>query len=347
MKRIAGLDIKVHDCVPSPKQFGYRNKSSFPVANAKDGIKTGYYAPHSHQLVDIERCLIMDEKANHALAAVRDFLKKYKIPAYDEEKHQGSQRHIVVRSVKSGDLMVASVINGLQMPHEKEWIEDLGRHINGLSSLILNSNMEKTNMILGEKERVLSGREYILEEISGLTFAVSLGSFLQVNREQCEQLYKKAMEYTDITKDDNVADLFCGIGTITLLAAQKAKKVCGIEIAESAIQNANENKRLNQIENAEFICGDVSQALPKLLDKEKNIDIVLLDPPRKGCDKSVLEVVLKASPKRIVYISCDPATLARDMKILSEGGYIAQEATPFDMFPQTTHVETIVLMSKK
>jgi len=346
LKRLGGLDISVHSCVPSPKEYGYRNKSSFPVAQTKDSIITGYYAPYSHQLIDIEQCLIMDEKANRALNAVRAFFKKHKVSAYDEEKHEGLHRHIIIRSVKNGELMVAAVVNGPKMPHEKEWVGDLTRDIEGLSSLVLNSNIQKTNVILGEKEKVLSGKEYLLEEISGLAFAVSLKSFLQVNREQSERLYEKALEYADIAGDDIVADLFCGIGTLTLLAARKAKKAYGIEIVQSAIKNADENKRINHIENAEFICADVSDALPKLMNKEKNIDIVLLDPPRKGCGKSVLEAVLKALPKRIVYISCDPATLSRDIKILAEGGYVAKEAAPFDMFPQTTHVETIVWMSR-
>jgi 23S rRNA (uracil1939-C5)-methyltransferase len=346
LQRIGGLDISVAPCAPSPQTYGYRNKSSFPVAMTKDGVKTGFYAPHSHDLIDIGECIVADVHANAALKTIREYIASRNITPYDEFTGKGLLRHIILRTAKDGSLMAAAVINGTKMQGEAEWTEYLKENIEGLSSLIVNTNAEKTNVILGNKDRALYGDTYILDEILGLSFELSLQSFMQVNRAQSEELYKKALAFADIQSSDIVLDLFCGIGTLTLAAAIKAKKAFGVEIAQSAVDNANKNKTRNRITNAEFICGDCAKALPELLEKEKSIDIVLLDPPRKGCDKAVLDALIGAAPTKIVYVSCDPATLARDIKVLAEGGYRALEAAPFDMFPQTTHVECVIWMSR-
>jgi 23S rRNA (uracil1939-C5)-methyltransferase len=346
LKRIGGLEIPVLPCAASPNTTGYRNKSSFPVAPGKEGLVTGFYSPHSHRVVDISSCGIQDEAANRVLSAVREFAARYDIAPYDETAHTGLLRHIVVRSAKNGEVMAALVINGKKLPHAAECADLLREKVPGLASFIVNRNEKKTNVILGETEEVVFGNPYITEEMLGLSFRVSLQSFLQVNREQAENLYKKALDYAALTPDDIVADLYCGIGTLTLAAARQAKKVYGIESVPDAVENANENMQLNGIGNAAFICGDCAEKLPELFKRESGVSAVLLDPPRRGCERAVLDALTEAKPERIVYVSCDAATLARDLKILAEGGYTAKEAAPYDMFPQTTHVECCCLLTK-
>ncbi len=347
IRKFAKIDAPVNFPLPAKQPFGYRNKTSFPVSKGKDGAEIGCYRAKTHLVINTERCLLQPVQADQCIEIIRQWMNTYGVSAYDEATGQGLVRHAVVRSTVYGDIMVGLVINGNEIPHEKELIRGLRVNLPEVMSVVLNSNREKGNVILGQETRAIFGSDRIRENINGLDFDISLNTFLQVNHDQTELLYNQVFKLARIFPDEVVADLYCGAGTITLHAAKLAKKVFGIEIIPQAIEDANNNAKINGIENAVFICGDCAEAFEKILQKEGKLDVVIVDPPRKGLDAKVINEIVLSGAKRVIYVSCDPATLARDLALFAENDYAAQVVQPVDLFPQTTHVETCVLLSHK
>ncbi len=346
LKHIGGLDAPVEDIIPSPDYTHYRNKAVFPVALADDAAIAGFYKRHSHQVVDINDCLIQHPDINEVLKITKSWLNTYDISVYNEKTGQGLVRHIYARVSSTNELMAGLVSTSEDIPAVDKLIKTLKSKLKSLKAFCININQEKSNVIFGSETRCLYGDGALTHEIDGLTFSVSFESFLQVNNRQTENLYKQALAFADIHPDDTVADLFCGIGTLSLLAARNAKQVYGIENVPQAIENAGANALANGIENIEWICGDCTSEFRALEKRVGSIDVVIVDPPRKGLDAELIAIIIASAPRRIVYISCDPATLARDLKRLS-AVYDITHVVPFDMFPQTTHVETVVRLTKR
>lgn len=350
LERIGNLKhIKVHPVIGMEEPYRYRNKAQFPVGVNKNGeIITGFYAARTHSIIEADHCDIGIEENAVILEKVKNFMKKNHIKPYDEESHKGILRHVLIRaSFQSKEIMVCLVINGNTLSKGEELVESL-RQVPGVKSICLNVNKDKTNVILGEKILPLWGDMFITDNIGDIKYKISPLSFYQVNPIQTQKLYEKALEAAGLTGEEVVWDLYCGIGTISLFLARKAKKVYGVEIVPAAIENAKENALLNQIENVEFYLGKAEEILPKYYSEKKvYADVIVVDPPRKGCEESLLTTMLEMQPKRIVYVSCDSATLARDLKILSEGGYEVTDVWPVDMFPQTVSIENVVRLIKK
>ncbi|MDO4743946.1 MAG: 23S rRNA (uracil(1939)-C(5))-methyltransferase RlmD [Clostridia bacterium] len=337
--RIGKLDIEVPQVLGAGNIREYRNKGQFPVSC--DGI--GIYAQHSHRVIDIDGCIIQDRTNPDILKCVREWMAKYDIPPYDEQTGTGCVRHIYTRCGDSGR-MVCVVTNCEKLPHSDELVDTLRANVQGLTGVLQNFNNKKTNVVLGRRFRTLWGEDFIIDSIGDCRFKLSPLSFYQVNKAQTEVLYTLAAEFAGLTGEETVWDLYCGIGTIGQFMAKKAKKIVGIEVVEQAVDNARENARLNGIENAEYYCGTAEELAPKL--KGDMPDVVILDPPRKGCEESLLKTVAKTGAKRIVYVSCKPSTLARDLKILGELGYNVKKVAPVDLFPRTAHVECCVLLCR-
>ena len=323
----------------------YRNKMVFPVG-MKDGCAIGgFYAPRSHDVVALSSCRVGEDVATTALSIVLDFMNEYKIPAYDERTHRGFIRRVFVRTgYHSRDLMVVistynEKIRNLEKLTEKLKNTDFGTY--NLKSVVLNVNSAKNNLVLGNRNITLWGQDTICDSILGLSFTISPHSFFQVNPVQTERLYAKALELAEIDDTKTVLDIYCGIGTISLCAAKSAKKVIGVEIVDAAIVDAKKNAKANNLNNTEFYCGAAEDIVPNLIEKGSRPDVIIIDPPRKGSDEKTLSAILTAAPERIVYVSCNPATLARDAKFLTEGGYTMTSATPVDMFPNTEHIECV------
>ena len=344
LERIGGLkDVVVHPVIGMDEPYYYRNKSQFPVGLDKEGnIVTGFYAGRTHSIIDTEKCLISPLVNEEILKTVKEYMKDNNLKPYDEATHKGFVRHILIRNgFKSGEIMVVLVINGDKLRSPENLVDELLK-IKGMTSIALNINKEKTNVILGDKVINLYGKGFITDVIDDLTFRISPLSFFQVNPIQTEKLYAKALEYAGLTGNETVWDLYCGIGTISLFLAKSAKKVYGVEVVKEAIGDAKVNAEINNINNAEFIVGEAENVTIN-----EKPDVVVLDPPRKGCDETLLETIVKVGPEKVVYVSCDSATLARDLKYLCERGYEVVEVQPVDMFPHSVHVETVVLMSRK
>ena len=347
-RRIGGVEPRFEPIIAAESDTAYRNKAQFPVSVENGEAKTGFYSAHSHRVVHCPSCRLQPPEFEEILEVFSDYIKENNISSYDEIQHKGLMRHIYIRKgAKSGEIMVCAVINGTKLPDEKGLAEKLVKKCPAIKSIVINSNTEKTNVILGKKCRTVWGVDCITDILCGLRFRISPLSFYQVNRDQAEKLYGKAAEYADLSGNETVLDLYCGAGTIGLSMASKAKEIIGVEIIPEAIEDAKLNAKLNGIENAEFICGDAPKAAEILKNEGIKPDVIILDPPRKGCAPEMIETAVQMNPDRIVYVSCDPATLARDCGIFASFGYETVRATPVDMFPRTGHVETVCLLSRK
>ena len=327
----------------------YRNKAQFPFGMDKNGnIVVGFYAGRTHDIIECEDCLLGVEENKDILGIIKGFMRVHNIRPYDETTHKGLVRHALIRKgFHSGEIMVCLVINGKDIPAKEQLVEELCQ-VKGMTSISYSINQEKTNVIMGKEIVNLYGPGYITDNIGNVTYQISPLSFYQVNPVQTEKLYGTALEYAGLTGNETVWDLYCGIGTISLFLAQNAKKVYGVEIVPQAIEDARRNAALNNITNAEFFTGKAEEVLPEQYEKNKvYADVIVVDPPRKGCDQVCLDTILKMAPKRVVYVSCDSSTLARDLRYLADGGYEVEKVRCCDMFGQSCHVETVVLMSRK
>ena len=343
-KRLGKLDITPAPIIPSPSAERYRNKAQYPVGSDGRFATIGFYAQMTHRIIDCADCLLQPKEFSEITDIFRNWIREKKISVYNEADGSGIIRHIYIRkAVVTGQIMVCIVANSDSIPHAEALIEQL-KEIDGLASIILNINCDKTNVVLGKECKTLFGSDYITDELCGLKFNLSPLSFYQVNHDGAEILYNKAKEYAALTGSETLVDLYCGTGTIGLTMAKDVKSLIGVEIIPQAIENAKENARLNGIDNAEFICADAAQAASTLLERGVKPDIVILDPPRKGCDEALIKTVAEMSPERVVYVSCDSATLARDCQRFAALGYRTLATTPVDMFPHTAHVETVALL---
>ncbi len=347
--RIGGIDCEVKEILSIENPVHYRNKAQIPVGMDSEGnIQTGFYSKRSHRIIDSDSCLLESEDFREIVRIIRQYIAESPVTIYNEETDRGLIRHIYLRQArKTGQIMVCLVINGNSIPRKDRLIELLTQHSEKIRSIVLNINKKNTNVILGEECVTLWGSDYIEDVLCGLTFRISPLSFYQVNPEGTELLYNKAKEYAGLTGDEVLLDLYCGAGTIGLTMADKVKSLIGVEIIPQAIENAKENARLNKIENARFICDDATGAAKTLYKEGIRPDVVVLDPPRKGCSADVIATVADMAPDRVVYVSCDPATLARDLAIFRTLGYETKQVTAVDMFPRTTHVETVVQLVRK
>lgn len=349
LKRIGGFEeIPMEPILGMENPFYYRNKAQFPVGYDKEGnLITGFYAGRTHSIINNRRCYLGVSENELVLNQVLDWMERNHISAYEEESGKGLIRHVLIRyGFTTKEVMVCLVVNGAGIPAKEDLIEGL-RTIPGMTSITISSNTKQTNVIMGEKITLLWGQPYITDFIGNIQYQISPLSFYQVNPAQTKRLYETALEYAGLSGDETVWDLYCGIGTISLFLAQRAKQVYGVEIIPAAIEDAKRNARLNQIENAQFFVGKAEEVLPEKYEKEQiYADVIVVDPPRKGCEESVLDTMVQMEPKRIVYVSCDSATLARDLKYLCERGYEVKKVKAIDQFSQTVHVETVVLMSR-
>lgn len=349
LERIGGFtDIPMEPIIGMDELFHYRNKAQFPVGRNKEGkIVTGFYAGRTHNIIENRDCALGVAENKEVLDRVIAHMEKYGIEPYNEATGKGLVRHVLIRyGYFTKEVMVCLILNGNKIPKEEQLVKSLCE-IPGMTSITINVNKKHSNVILGEEIRLLWGQEYITDRIGDISYQISPLSFYQVNPMQTLKLYAKALEYADLHGKETVWDLYCGIGTISLFLAQKAKFVRGVEIVPAAIENAKENAKLNGLENTEFFVGKAEEVLPR--EYKKNgvyADVIVVDPPRKGCDETLLETMVEMNPERIVYVSCDSATLARDLKYLCERGYELRKVCPVDQFGMTVHVETVVLLSK-
>ncbi len=356
LERIGKInDADVLPTIGMPNPSNYRNKAQYPIKVVDGKLQIGFYAKKSHRVVESDECIIQDARNSKVVEVVRNFLVQNNISIYNEESHKGLVRHLLVRtSFHFNQIMVCLVINGRKLPMSQLLVDELCK-IDGVSSVVLNFNTAKGNAVLGEKISVLFGKDFIEDKIGDLVFRISPLSFFQVNPVQTEVLYNKVLELANLSGDEIVWDLYCGIGSISLFLAQATKHVFGVEVVNSAVDNAIVNARLNHIDNVEFILGKAEDVLGTASDKNlvsseaaisHNVDLVVIDPPRKGCDSIVLDAIVQAVPPKVIYVSCDPATLARDLAYFVDAGYSVDVVQPVDMFPYTTHVETVCLLSK-
>ena len=349
LKRIGKLEnVKVHPVIGMENPVHYRNKAQVPVGEKDGKLIAGFFKPRSHEIVDTDESIIQIEAINEAVRVVKKICNDLKIPAYDEIKHTGVLRHIMARYGKATDeLMIVLITRTANLPRKKEMVERIVSELPNVKSIAHNTNPKKTNVILGEKTRILWGKDCIYDYIGDVKFMISPLSFYQVNPVQTKVLYEKALEYAQLTGNETVIDAYCGIGTISLFLARKAKKVYGVEVVPEAIEDARKNAELNGIKNAEFTVGRAEEVIPQWAEQGIRADVIVVDPPRKGCDETLLKTMIEMKPERMVYVSCNPATLARDLQILEEGGYKTLEVQPIDMFPQTMHVACCALLIKK
>ena len=347
LNRIGGESLEEVPILAAPTCYGYRNKAQYPVASKKGRAYAGFFRAGTHQVVENDRCLILPQETDRVKDTVIDYVNQYRISAYDEETQKGLLRHIYVRrGVVSKEILVCLVVNGRKLPHIPELIEKL-KKIPGLTTLVLAVNTRPGNAILGNEFITLYGPGYIEDTLCGLKFRLSPRSFYQVNHYQAERLYEAAITQAEITKDDLVLDLYCGVGTITLAMAKAAGKVIGVEVIEQAVEDAKDNAKRNGISNAEFFCGDAGKAALELEEKGIKPDVIVVDPPRKGLNADTIEALHRMNPRRIVYVSCDPATLARDVALLKERGYVLKNAMAADLFPRCSHVESVVTLIRE
>ena len=341
--RLGGTRVAVEEMLGAPCVERYRNKSQYPVG--ADGA-VGFYRARSHQVVPVERCLIQSPQADRAAEALRRWMARYRVPTYDEKTGKGLVRHLYVRVNRAGEALICVVANGRKLPREPELAALLREAVPSMAGLVLNTNTQRSNVILGDRYRTIWGESYLMDTLQGLEFRLSVPSFYQVNREQAEVLYSKALEFAGLRGTETVLDLYCGTGTITLCLARGAYRAIGAEIVPEAIEDARENAARNGVQNAEFFCGDASAVAARLAEEGLRPDVVVVDPPRKGLAEDVVETIAAMGPERVVYVSCDPGTLGRDVKRFAALGYEARRCAAVDLFPRTAHVETVVLLSK-
>ncbi|MVP00961.1 23S rRNA (uracil(1939)-C(5))-methyltransferase RlmD [Paenibacillus lutrae] len=337
--------IVVYPTIGMDDPWRYRNKAQVPFGEEQGGLVGGFYAQGSHRIIDMEACLIQHSNNDEVIAKVKEIGRRLGIRAYREETHEGLLRHVVVKvGFRTGEIMVVLITNGEEIPRAAEWIREIRAAIPGVASICQNVNIGRTNVIFGRTTRVLWGHEVIYDYIGDVKFAISARSFFQVNPVQTEALYGKALEYAGLTGGETVVDAYCGIGTISLFLAKHAKKVYGVEIVPEAIEDAKRNALLNGISNAEFAVGGAEDVLPEWQRAGVRPDVIVVDPPRKGCDERLLDTILQLRPERVVYVSCNASTLARDLRVLEDGGYRTVSVQPVDMFPHTVHVENVALL---
>ncbi len=348
LRRIGGMDVVPEPIVPCEAADHYRNKAQFPISAGEHGPLIGFYAPRSHRIIEQHDCKLQPENFKTILDIVAQWVQETGVALYDETARKGLLRHIYLRQAEAtGQVMVCLVCTSGKLPGTKELVRNLRTAVPGLASVMVNLNREDTNVVLGEHGFTLWGTEYIVDELCGLRFRLSPRSFYQVNRRQAEKLYEIAGQLAHLTGNETLLDLYCGTGTIGLSMAKKAGMVIGVEVVAQAVEDARRNAEDNGIRNVRFLCADAGQAAFRLKAEGVKPDVVVIDPPRKGCSPEVITTIVEMAPERVVYVSCDPATLARDLKIFTGKGYTLQSVRPVDMFPRTPHVETVVLMSRR
>ena len=344
LARIGGSEVEVEEILGAAETRRYRNKAQYPVS--PDG-RIGFYRARTHEVIDTRECLLVKPEADAAAEAVRQYMRDFRAAGYDERTGRGLLRHVYVRSNTKGESLICLLVNGKRLPHEAELVERLCRACPKAVGIVLGENTRRDNVILGERYRTLWGADRLEDVLCGRVFRLSVPSFYQVNHEQAERLYAKAIEYAQLTGEETVLDLYCGAGTITLALASHAKRVLGAEIVPEAIDDARENAARSGVENAEFFCGDASDVAKKLAQENLRPDVITVDPPRKGLAEDVVESIARMQPERVVYVSCDSATMARDVKRFAALGYRAVRACAVDLFPRADHVETVVLLSRE
>lgn len=345
IQRIGGFSLEPLPILPSLKANGYRNKAQYPFGEDENGIFCGFYAPRSHRVIRSGACPLQPALFSEIAESVCEFAMEYKLPLYDEKRGTGLLRHLYLRQAEvTGEVMVTLVLNGRELPHAGAFIQMMTERFPTVASLLINCNTQNTNVILGRENIVLWGKDHITDRLSGVTVDLSPHSFYQVNHDGAEQLYQEAAEMAALAPGNLLLDLYCGAGTIGLSMAEQAGRLIGVEIVESAVLNARKNARRAGRTNAEFIIADAAKAAEKLAAEGLRPNVIVLDPPRKGCDEKTLEAVVRMAPDRLVMVSCNPSTLARDLKFLAGKGYIPQKVRPVDLFPRTAHVETVVLL---
>lgn len=344
LSRIGGSDVTVEEILGAQDTLRYRNKAQYPVS--KDGA-VGFYRARTHEVIECEHCLLVKPEAAAAAEALREYMQSCRVAGYDEKTGRGLVRHLYVRSNAAEESLICVLVNGDKLPKEDRLVTLLRDACPKCTGIVLGTNTKKGNVILGDRYRTLWGSDRLEDTLCGKTFRLSVPSFYQVNRAQAERLYAKAIEFADLTGRETVLDLYCGAGTITLALSDHAKKVLGAEIVPEAIDDARENAARNGVKNAEFFCGDASDVAKKLARENLRPDVITVDPPRKGLAADVVESIAEMQPQRVVYVSCDSATMARDVKRFADFGYTAQRACAVDMFPRADHVETVVLLSRE
>lgn len=348
ISRIGKLEnVEIHETIGMQSPCRYRNKAQFPIQNIKGETAIGFYKKKSHDVIPTDMCLIQHDINDKIIKIIKTYIQAYNVSIYNETNHTGVLRHLVTKvGFTTNEVMVVLVANGTNLPHLNELASVLEENIPGFKTLVLNINKAKTNVILGNENKIIYGNGKINDFIGDLVFEISPLSFFQVNPVQTEVLYNKALEYAELKENDTVFDIYCGIGSISLFLAQKATKVYGIEIVEDAIKDAKINAKLNNLDNVEFYVGKAEEVVPKMYSEGKTANVVVVDPPRKGCDEKVLDTIVSMKPDRVVYVSCNPSTLARDLAYLDERGYKCVEIQPVDMFPHTMHVETVAKLRR-
>ncbi|WP_090811875.1 23S rRNA (uracil(1939)-C(5))-methyltransferase RlmD [Paenibacillus sp. 276b] len=337
--------IRVLPTMGMDEPWRYRNKAQVPIGAAEGGLVGGFYAKGSHRIIDMDTCLIQHEHNDEVVAKVKEIGSHFGISAYNEETGRGLLRHVVVKKAfRTGEMMLVLVTNGRDIPYKDEWIGSIREAIPHVASICQNVNKKQTNVIFGDETRVLWGRDVIYDYIGDVQFAISARSFYQVNPVQTEVLYGKTVEYAGLSGKETVIDAYCGIGTISLFLAQHADQVYGVEIVPEAIEDARSNALLNEMKNVKFEVGASEDVIPRWKEQGIEADVIVVDPPRKGCDPRLLDTILEMKPERVVYVSCNPSTLARDLRVLEDGGYRTVEVTPVDMFPHTVHVESVAML---
>ena len=349
ISRIGKLEnVEIHETIGMQSPCRYRNKAQFPIQNINGSTAIGFYKKKSHDVIPTDMCVIQHDINDKIIKIIKTYIQAYNVSIYNETTHTGVLRHLVTKvGFTTNEVMVVLVANGTNLPHLNELASVLKENILGFKTLVLKVNKAKTNVILGKENKVIYGNGKINDYIGDLVFEISPLSFFQVNPVQTEVLYNKALEYAELKENDTVFDIYCGIGSISLFLAQKATKVYGIEIVEDAIKDAKINAKLNNLNNVEFYVGKAEEVVPKMYSEGKTANVVVVDPPRKGCDEKVLDTIVSMKPDRVVYVSCNPSTLARDLAYLDERGYKCVEIQPVDMFPHTMHVECCAKIVKK